>query len=49
MKTQCEYANNGTMITQPGKYEGEPVFAPHYWDLALEGFADGLPEICFRR
>lgn len=27
-------------ITQPGKFEGEPIFAPYYWDLAMEGFAD---------
>jgi len=38
--TTCEYANDGKRITQPGKFEGEPVFAPHYWDLALQGFAD---------
>jgi hypothetical protein len=35
-----EYANDGERITQPGKFEGEPVFAPHYWDIALQGFAD---------
>lgn len=39
MKTY-EYENNGTTITQPGKFEGEPVFAPHFWQLGLEGFAD---------
>ena len=38
--TTCDYENNGTTITQPGKFEGEPVFAPYYWDLALQGFAD---------
>ena len=27
-------------ITQPGKFEGEPVFAPYYWGIAMEGFAD---------
>jgi hypothetical protein len=35
-----EYANDGQRITQPGKFEGEPIFAPHYWDIALQGFAD---------
>lgn len=41
MKTiTCEYANDGKRITQPGKFEGEPVFAPYFWDLALEGFSD---------
>lgn len=27
-------------ITQPGKFEGEPIFAPYYWQAGLEGFAD---------
>lgn len=40
MKTQCEYANDGERITQPGKFEGEPVFAPALWSLGLDGFAD---------
>lgn len=43
MKTEnlkCEYANDGEKITAPGKFEGEPVFAPHYWNVGLEGFAD---------
>jgi hypothetical protein len=38
MKT--EYQNDGKRITQPGKFEGEPIFAPHYWDMALDGCAD---------
>lgn len=36
----CEYENDGKRITQPGKFEGEPVFAPYFWQLGLEGFAD---------
>ena len=27
-------------ITQLGKFEGEPIFAPYFWEQALEGFAD---------
>lgn len=27
-------------ITQPGKFEGEPIFAPYFWGIALDGFAD---------
>lgn len=27
-------------ITQPGKFEGEPIFAPYYYGIGLEGFAD---------
>lgn len=37
---ECDYTNDGKRITQPGKFEGEPIFAPHYWSIALEGFAD---------
>lgn len=38
--TQCEYDNDGERINAPGKFEGEPIFAPHYWDIGLQGFAD---------
>lgn len=40
MTIECEYENDGRRITQPGKFEGEPTFAPFYWNLAMEGFAD---------
>lgn len=39
-KLVCDYANDGERITQPGKFEGEPVFAPYYWEMGLSGFAD---------
>lgn len=25
------------IIVSPGKFEAEPAYAPHYWDLALSG------------
>lgn len=34
------HTNDGQRITAPGKFEGEPIFAPHFWNIALEGFAD---------
>lgn len=40
MNQQCEYKNDGQRITQPGKFEGEPVFVPYLWSLGLEGFSD---------
>ncbi len=40
METKCEHDNDGKRITQPGKFEGEPVFAPDFWQSALEGFSD---------
>lgn len=39
MKT-CEYQNDGKRITQPGKFEGEPIFTPFFWEQGLNGFAD---------
>ena len=30
---------NGRIVS-PGKFEGEPIFAPHFWNVALAGFAD---------
>jgi len=27
-------------IRNPGKFEGEPLYVPMYWDLANEGFAN---------
>lgn len=45
---KCEYTNNGERITAPGKFEGEPVFAPYFWSLALEGFADSDNGTIFR-
>jgi hypothetical protein len=37
---ECDYDNDGERITAPGKFEGEPIFAPYYWGLCLQGFAD---------
>lgn len=27
------------VIRSPGKFEGEPVYVPYYWNVYLEGFA----------
>jgi hypothetical protein len=35
-----EYKVIAGIITSPGKFEGESVYAPHYWNLGLEGGAD---------
>jgi len=35
------------LITSPGKFEGEPIFAPHFWSVGLEGFADGDDGQCY--
>jgi hypothetical protein len=28
------------IIVSPGKFEGEPYYAPYYYDIAMDGFAD---------
>jgi hypothetical protein len=35
-----DYRNNGRCITEPGKFEGCPIFAPYFWEAGLSGFAD---------
>lgn len=36
----CEYENDGTYITSPGKFEGEPRYVPYLWDQIMRGGAD---------
>ena len=31
--------SNGRIIS-PSKFEGEPLFAPHFWECGLDGFSD---------
>lgn len=38
--TTCDYQNDGQIITQPGKFQGEPVWVPEFWQAGLDGFAD---------
>lgn len=40
MNERCDYENDGERITSPGKFEGQPVFAPYFWQLGLDGMAD---------
>jgi hypothetical protein len=28
------------IIRSPGKFEGEPVWAPYFWEMLLDGIAD---------
>jgi hypothetical protein len=39
-ETFLKYKVEGDRIVSPGKFEGQPVFAPYFWSLVLEGFAD---------
>jgi hypothetical protein len=36
----CDYENDGFRITQPGKFEGEPVWVPSFWEAGLSGLSD---------
>ena len=44
MLTRAEVESNWTLcdgrVVSPGKFEGEPVFAPALFDLVMQGFAD---------
>jgi hypothetical protein len=35
-----QYVVSESRIISPGKFEGEMVYVPHYWDVFLNGFAD---------
>lgn len=35
----ADYRVQDGYIVSPGKFEGEPVYAPYFWSLALEGGA----------
>ena len=39
-KVLAEYQHTNGRITSPGKFEGEPIFAPHFWSQGIEGLAD---------
>ena len=32
--------NDAGFITNPGKFEAEPLYVPYFWDLGLNGFFD---------
>lgn len=35
-----EYNTANGIIKSPGKFEGEPIWAPYFWDKGLNGWAD---------
>ena len=37
---EAEYDVENGRITSPGKFEGEPVYVPHFWEFYLNGFSD---------
>ena len=39
-QTLVAYNVRDGRIISPGKFDGEPVFAPHFWDAGLSGCAD---------
>lgn len=40
MNKTNEYEVENGIIRSPGKFEGEPVYAPYFWDAYLNGMAD---------
>lgn len=53
---EAEFTVVNGRITNPGKFEGEAPFAPAFWSVGLDGFADdtdhdedaGLSSFSFR-
>lgn len=39
-QVEVEYRVVSGIIVSRGKFELEPVYAPHYWEMGLEGTAD---------
>lgn len=39
---EADYAVTSGVITSPGKFEGEPVYAPYFYDLLGKGEADNV-------
>jgi hypothetical protein len=35
-----DYIVRNGRISSPGKFEGEMVYVPYYWDIGMNGFAD---------
>jgi hypothetical protein len=33
--------------SRPGKFEGEPVYAPYFWEITLDGCCDETSEGAF--
>jgi hypothetical protein len=44
---EAEYVVRGGIIVSPGKFEGQPLHAPHFWALGLEGAADEDDGECY--
>lgn len=42
-----DYDVRNGRIVSPGKFEGEPIFAPYFWNAALEGMADDDDGECY--
>ena len=34
------YTTQNGAIVSPGKFEGEPIFTPYFWDATMDGSAD---------
>jgi hypothetical protein len=38
---ECKHEHAPLVITQPGKFEGEPIWVPYYYGLVLDGCTSG--------
>ena len=42
---ESEYRVVDGLIRNPGKFEGEAVYVPYYWDLVMEGEGEEVMEV----
>lgn len=40
IEIETEYKVENGRIVSPGQFEGEMIYAPYFWDLALNGGSD---------
>lgn len=39
-EVEAAYTVRNGIVSSPGKFEGEPAWAPYYWALVMDGCAD---------
>lgn len=38
LELERDYSTRDGLISSPGKFEGEPLFVPYFYDIAMNGF-----------
>lgn len=46
IRAQYHHDSIGKII-QPGKFQGQPIFAPYFWNIGLDGLADNDDDLTY--